>query len=74
MPAIEGTIPIHIDLLMGASIIAKESLATWEVGGDGVVESKKDRKAYVHLPMRTVADLRSGCPTGRCSWKEMECS
>ncbi|KAI4102200.1 MAG: hypothetical protein LQ339_004724 [Xanthoria mediterranea] len=51
IPAVPGTIPIHADMLVGASIIAANSSATWTVGGNGAVASKKDRKVYVHLPM-----------------------
>ncbi|KAI4227636.1 MAG: hypothetical protein L6R36_002271 [Xanthoria steineri] len=51
IPAVPGTIPIHADMLVGASIIAANSSATWTVGGNGAVASKKDRQVYVHLPM-----------------------
>ena len=51
IPAVPGTIPIHADMLVGASIIAGSSSATWTVGGNGAVASRKDRKVYVHLPM-----------------------
>lgn len=51
-PSVEGTIPIHADFLMGASIIAPNSKATWKIGGEDVVQSVKDRKVYVHLPIR----------------------
>ncbi|KAI4235359.1 MAG: hypothetical protein LQ349_003222 [Xanthoria aureola] len=51
IPAVPGTIPIHADMLVGASIIAASSSATWTVGGNGAVASRKDRKVYVHLPM-----------------------
>ncbi|KAI4224500.1 MAG: hypothetical protein L6R40_008439 [Gallowayella cf. fulva] len=64
IPAIEGTIPIHADLVMGASIIAKDSIATWNVGGDEVVESKKGRKVYVHLPMTKGGRCKVRLPDG----------
>ena len=51
-PAVEGTIPIHADFLMGASIIAPGSSATWRIGGESAVQQQKGRKVYVHLPMR----------------------
>ncbi|KAL9028322.1 MAG: hypothetical protein Q9196_003293 [Gyalolechia fulgens] len=51
IPSIGGTIPIHADLVMGASIIPQGSSATWTIGGNGAVSSKEDRKVYVHLPM-----------------------
>ena len=52
LPTIENTIPIHADLLMGASLIAPGSSAAWKVGGDNAVQAAKGRKVYVHLPMR----------------------
>ncbi|KAI4266407.1 MAG: hypothetical protein L6R38_008764 [Xanthoria sp. 2 TBL-2021] len=51
IPAVPDTIPIHADMLMGASIIANNSSATWTIGGNEAVTSKKDRKVYIHLPM-----------------------
>ena len=58
-PAVEGTIPVHADLVMGAGIIGVGGKATWRVGGGGgegkgksVVRSQRGRKVYVHLPMR----------------------
>ena len=48
-PAVEGSIPIHSDLLMGAAIIDKDASATWKIGGDGGLSA--DRNVYVHLPM-----------------------
>ena len=49
---VEGTIPIHADFMMGASIISPGSKAVWTIGGRDVVKSREDRKVYVHLPMR----------------------
>ena len=54
VPIVEGTIPSHADLLMGASIIAKGASASWTIGGDNAVEAKTGRKIYVHLPMRKI--------------------
>ena len=58
-PAVEGTIPVHADLMMGAGIVGKGARASWWVGGGGeegkgksVVRSQRDRRVYVHLPMR----------------------
>lgn len=48
-PAIEGTIPIHADFVMGAGIIAPEKKFEWKVGAN-VTQATK-RKVYVHLPM-----------------------
>ena len=52
LPAVEGTIPIHADFMMGAAIIAPGKSAAWKVGGDEAVQQKSGRKVYVHLPMR----------------------
>ncbi|KAL2036680.1 hypothetical protein N7G274_010551 [Stereocaulon virgatum] len=54
IPMVEGTIPIHADFLMGASIIAKGRSASWKIGGNDAVQSKLGRKVYLHLPMRKV--------------------
>lgn len=54
-PAIEGTIPIHADFVMGAGLIAPEHHFEWKVGADARFgpDAKQDakRKVYVHLPM-----------------------
>ncbi|MCJ1444614.1 MAG: hypothetical protein MMC23_005116 [Stictis urceolatum] len=53
-PRIEGTIPIHADLVMGAGLLAPGGTFLWSVGGkvfgNGVVASKK-RRVYLHLAM-----------------------
>ncbi|KAL4757699.1 pirin family protein [Aspergillus foveolatus] len=52
VPAIPETIPIHADFVMGAGIIAPNGRFEWTVGSkDGVVQKKKKRNVYVHLPM-----------------------
>ena len=51
VPAVDETIPIHADFLMGASIVAQGSSAAWTVGGKDVVTSKSGRHVYVHLTM-----------------------
>ncbi|EEY14601.1 yhhW [Verticillium alfalfae VaMs.102] len=48
-PAVEGTIPIHADLVMGAGIIAPGRAFEWSIGGRGTTQTK--RKVFVHLPM-----------------------
>lgn len=54
-PVVEGTIPVHADFVMGASIIAPGAFASWVVGGERkAVESKSGRKVYLHLPMRRI--------------------
>lgn len=63
VPVVEGTIPVHADLLMAASIVEKGESVTWTVGGGNAVSSKEDRKIYVHVPMRmrgAVVKLNSG--------------
>jgi len=61
VPAIEGTIPIYADFVMGAGIIDTGSPAAWKIGGDGAVKSKADRKVYLHLPIAKVgAKVRLG--------------
>jgi redox-sensitive bicupin YhaK (pirin superfamily) len=52
VPMIEGTIPIHADFVMGAGLIGEGKRFEWRVGGgEGVVEKRKKRNVYVHLPM-----------------------
>ncbi|KAL4963667.1 pirin family protein [Aspergillus stella-maris] len=51
VPAIEGTIPIHADFVMGAGIIEPSDRFEWTVGGGDVVSKKRKRNVYVHLPM-----------------------
>ena len=67
VPAIEGSIPIHADLAMGAAIITEGKSATWTVGAGGkagaatAVQKSSGRHVYVHLPMcRTGAKVRLG--------------
>ncbi|KAL8713705.1 MAG: hypothetical protein Q9220_002231 [cf. Caloplaca sp. 1 TL-2023] len=64
VPTVEGTIPIHADFLMGASIIAENSSATWTIGGHGAVASKQDRKVYIHLPMAKGGKAKIRLPDG----------
>ncbi|KAL4793725.1 RmlC-like cupin domain-containing protein [Aspergillus venezuelensis] len=51
VPAIEGTIPIHADFVMGAGIIEPKGRFEWTIGGGDVVSKKRKRNVYVHLPM-----------------------
>ena len=51
VPIVAESIPIHADLLMGASVIAQGSSAAWTIGGKDVASSKSGRHVYVHLPM-----------------------
>lgn len=62
LPTIDGTIPIHADLLMGAAIVPPGGAFPWTIGrgsasSRGVVgisdavSSKTNRKTYIHLPM-----------------------
>lgn len=50
IPAKEGTIPIHADLVFSAGIIPAGSAFDYKVGGGDLVTSKSDRKVYIHLP------------------------
>ncbi|KAJ4403870.1 hypothetical protein N0V82_010581 [Gnomoniopsis sp. IMI 355080] len=54
-PTIEGTIPVHADLVMAAGIIAPQQTFEWKVGADARFgpDSTQDtkRKVFVHLPM-----------------------
>ncbi|KAL8725426.1 MAG: hypothetical protein Q9166_007358 [cf. Caloplaca sp. 2 TL-2023] len=64
IPSVDGTIPIHADMLMGASIIAPNTAATWTVGCQGAVTSSSDRKVYIHLPMTKQAKSKVRLPDG----------
>ena len=50
VPAQEGTIPIHADIVFSAGIIPPGSAFTYMVGGGDAVSSKSDRKVYIHFP------------------------
>ncbi|KAL8665451.1 MAG: hypothetical protein Q9168_007691 [Polycauliona sp. 1 TL-2023] len=64
IPTIPDTIPIHADMLLGASIIAPNMSTTWTIGGNGAVTSLKDRKTYVHLPMTKGGKAKIRMPDG----------
>lgn len=64
VPAIEGTIPIHADLLMGASVIADGSSATWTIGGGDATTAKTNRNVYVHVPMTKAGMSKARLPDG----------
>lgn len=64
-PRVEGTVPIHADVLVAAGIIPKGRNWGWRVGGAGdgganngrvggvgagAVEKRTHRRAYIHLP------------------------
>ena len=58
LPAVEGTIPVHADLLFAAGIIGEGKTFEWGVGGSklGLPEHKavrndKNRRVYVHVTM-----------------------
>ena len=51
IPVLEGTIPVHADLIFSAGIIPQGEAFEYTIGGDNIATSKKDRKTYVHLPM-----------------------
>jgi redox-sensitive bicupin YhaK (pirin superfamily) len=50
IPAKEGTIPIHADLVFSAGIVPAGNTFTYKIGGGDVVSSKSDRKVYIHVP------------------------
>lgn len=61
VPTIEGTIPIHADLMMGAGIIDAGKSVNWKIGGDDAVQSKLGRHVYVHVPVcKTGAKIQLG--------------
>lgn len=49
VPAVEETIAIHADMLMGAGIIPTGGKFSWKVGGD-VASKKTGRNTYLHVP------------------------
>ncbi|KAJ5611680.1 hypothetical protein N7528_008785 [Penicillium herquei] len=51
VPKIPDTIPIHADFVMGAGIIAPSTTFKWNVGAGEIVQSKKKRNVYIHVPM-----------------------
>lgn len=51
VPKIPDTIPIHADFVMGAGIIAPSTTFKWNIGAGEVVQSKKKRNVYIHVPM-----------------------
>lgn len=51
VPKIADTIPIHADFVMGAGIIAPAATFKWNVGAGEIVDFRKKRNVYVHLPM-----------------------
>ncbi|CAF9940258.1 MAG: hypothetical protein ALECFALPRED_008495 [Alectoria fallacina] len=44
-PVVEGTIPIHADYPVGASITARSSIFVWNAGADDAVKAKTDGKS-----------------------------
>jgi len=50
VPAREGTIPVHADLVFSAGIIPVGETFSYNVGGGDAVSSKSDRKVYIHVP------------------------
>lgn len=51
IPTTEGTIPVHADLVFSAGIIPKDGAFEYQIGGADAVQSKTNRKTYIHLPM-----------------------
>ncbi|KAL2439049.1 hypothetical protein ABEF95_015695 [Exophiala dermatitidis] len=50
IPAKEGTIPIHADVVFSAGIIPPSEAFHYKVGAGDAVTSRSDRKVYIHLP------------------------
>ena len=50
VPAINGSIPVHADLVFSAGVIAPGKSFGYKVGADAA-QSQLSRKIYVHLPM-----------------------
>ncbi|EXJ81323.1 hypothetical protein A1O3_07613 [Capronia epimyces CBS 606.96] len=50
VPAKDGTIPIHADVVFSAGIIPPGSAFQYQVGAGDAVTSRSDRKVYIHLP------------------------
>ena len=51
VPTINGTIPVHADLLFSAGIIPEGEKFEYKIGGEDAIFSKNERRIYVHLPM-----------------------
>ena len=51
IPATNGTIPVHADLVFSAGIIPIGQAFEYKIGGDDAVRSKSNRNTFVHLPM-----------------------
>lgn len=51
VPAKEGTIPVHADIVFSAGILEPNKTFEYRVGGDGedIVRSKEGRNVYVHF-------------------------
>ncbi|MCJ1308359.1 hypothetical protein MMC25_002012 [Agyrium rufum] len=56
--AVEGTIPVHADLVFGAGIVPTGATWTWKIGSDQArgkgkvaVQEKSGRKVYLHVPI-----------------------
>jgi len=50
IPVLEGTIPIHADLIFSAGIVEPGKTFDYKIGGENYITNKTDRKTYVHLP------------------------
>ena len=50
VPVKDGTIPVHADLVFSAGIIPEGQTFEYSIGSDAV-QSKTNRKTYIHLPM-----------------------
>lgn len=50
VPSVNGTIPVHADLVFSAGIIPQGQAFAYKVGAGDAVSSRSSRKVYVHLP------------------------
>lgn len=50
VPTLDGTIPIHADLVFSAGIIEPGKTFNYKLGGDDWTSSKLGRNTYIHLP------------------------
>ncbi|CAK7267507.1 hypothetical protein SEPCBS119000_002584 [Sporothrix epigloea] len=62
LPRLRGTIAIHADFGMGATLLAPDQAAFWTagLGQPGVVTQATARKVFVHLPMTTRHEKHGG--------------
>lgn len=50
VPSVDGTIPVHADLVFSAGIIPQGQTFAYKVGAGDAVSSRSGRNVYIHLP------------------------